>query len=176
MRRLFKRLKALGYKISTAESCTGGLIAKMITDVSGASEVFDCGVVAYSNEMKIKLLGVKPETLAAHGAVSVETAREMAKGSLELAHSDIALSVTGIAGPGNSGSEKPVGTVCIGIATKEKCYATTFVFAGSRKQIRQMSAKMALFMVFDELGVSVKKIKKEKRFVLIRRKKRAPKD
>lgn len=162
MRRLLNRLKACGYKIAVAESCTGGLISKMITDLPGASEVFDLAVTTYSNEMKTKLLGVKPETLAEFGAVSNQTAQEMASGVLAVANADIAVAVTGIAGPSNAGTEKPVGTVCIGVATKEKCYATTFVFAGSRRQIRQMSAKMALHMVFDELGISVKRIKKER--------------
>lgn len=159
MRRLLNRLKASGCKISVAESCTGGLISKMITDLPGASEVFDLAVTTYSNEMKTKLLGVKPETLAEFGAVSAETAREMAKGVLELAGADIAVAVTGIAGPSNAGSQKPVGTVCIGIATGKKCYAATFVFAGSRKQIRQMSARTALYMVIDELGIGGIRIK-----------------
>lgn len=162
MRRLLNRLKASGCKISVAESCTGGLISKMITDLPGASEVFDLAVTTYSNEMKTKLLGVKPETLAEFGAVSAETAREMAKGVLALAGADIAVAVTGIAGPSNAGSQKPVGTVCIGIATNETCYAATFVFAGNRKQIRQMSAKTALYMVIDELGIGGMRIKKER--------------
>ncbi len=147
----------MGYKLSAAESCTGGLVSKLLTDTPGASEVFDCSVTTYSNQAKIKLLGVKKETLDSFGAVSEETAREMASGVLKLSHADIAVSVTGLAGPESDESGKPVGTVCIGIATAEKCYATTFLFAGSRAQIRKMSAKMACKMVFDELGVSPKK-------------------
>ena len=163
MKSLINKLNSLDYRISVAESCTGGLVSKMITDVPGASAVFDCGVTTYSNEMKTKLLGVKEETLAKYGAVSEQTAKEMALGSKELAKSDIAVSVTGIAGPNNDGSKKPVGTVCIGIATDEKCYATTFVFAGSRAEIRRLSAKMALRMALQELGVVAKKPTKEKK-------------
>ncbi len=163
MKSLINKLISLNYRISVAESCTGGLVSKMITDISGASAVFDCGVTTYSNEMKTKLLGVKEETLAKYGAVSEQTAKEMALGSKELAKSDIAVSVTGIAGPNNDGSKKPVGTVCIGIATAEKCYATTFVFAGSRAEIRKLSAKMALRMALEELGGVAKTPIKEKK-------------
>lgn len=157
MRKLVNKLKKLGYHVSAAESCTGGLVSKLLTDAPGASEVFDCSVTTYSNEAKINLLGVKPETLKEHGAVSEQTAREMASGVLALSGADIAVSVTGLAGPGGDGGEKPVGTVCIGIATSEKCYAAEFLFAGSRAQIRRLSAKMACKMVLDELGVSGRK-------------------
>lgn len=162
MKSLINKLKKLGYKISAAESCTGGLVSKLLTDSPGASEVFDCAVTTYSNEAKMKLLGVKKETLDEFGAVSVETAREMATGVMKLSNADIAVSVTGIAGPTGELPGKPVGTVCIGIATAEKCYATLFVFGGSRAQIRRQSAKMACNMVLTELGVSLKKEKKPK--------------
>ena len=98
MKLLINRLKAKGYKISAAESCTGGLVSKLLTDVSGASEVFDCAVTTYSNEAKIALLGVKPETLATYSAISEEVACEMAQGVLRLSGSDISVSVTGLAG------------------------------------------------------------------------------
>lgn len=163
MKSLINKLKMMNYRISVAESCTGGLVSKMITDISGASAVFDCGVTTYSNEMKIKLLGVSAETLEKYGAVSEQTAKEMAIGSKTLANSDIAVSVTGIAGPNNDGSKKPVGTVCIGIATNERCYATTFVFAGSRSEVRRLSAKMALRMALEELGGVAKTPIKEKK-------------
>lgn len=153
MKRLINKLKSKGYKVSAAESCTGGLVSKLLTDTPGASEVFDCAVTTYSNEAKIKLLGVRPDTLEKYGAVSEETAREMATGVLALSDADIAVSVTGFAGPDGGTDNKPVGTVCIGIATKEKCYATTFLFAGNRTQVRRMSAKMACNLVLDELGV-----------------------
>ena len=163
MKKLVNKLKKLGYRISAAESCTGGLVSKLLTDTAGASEVFDCAVTTYSNEAKIKLLGVSPDTLNKYGAVSEQTAREMASGVLALSGADIAVSVTGLAGPGGDEGGKPVGTVCIGIATAEKCYATEFMFAGSRAQIRRLSAKMACKLVFDELGVSSKKEKRAKK-------------
>ncbi len=157
MKSLINRLKKQNKRISVAESCTGGLISKMITDTPGASAVFDCAVTTYSNEFKTKLLGVREETLNEFGAVSEQTAREMASGVLLLSGADIGISVTGIAGPSNEGTVKPVGTVCIGVATKEKCYATTFVFAGSRAEVRRMAARMALNMAYDELGSTKKK-------------------
>lgn len=157
MKSLVNKLKSKGYRISAAESCTGGLVSKLLTDTPGASEVFDCAVTTYSNESKMTLLGVKKETLDNFGAVSEQTAKEMASGVLALANSDIAVSVTGIAGPGGATDGKPVGTVCIGIATSEKCYATTFLFAGSRAQIRRLSAQMACKMALDELGLDSKK-------------------
>ena len=163
MKRLVNKLKKLGYHISAAESCTGGLVSKLLTDAPGASEVFDCAVTTYSNEAKMKLLGVKKETLDRYGAVSEQTAREMAGGVLALSGADIAVSVTGLAGPSGDEGGKPVGTVCIGIATAEKCYATEFLFAGSRAQIRRLSAKMACNLVLDELGVSGVKTKKQNR-------------
>ena len=143
MKILVKTLASLGYKIAAAESCTGGLVAKMITDVSGASSVFEYGIVTYSNEMKINILGVKPETIEEFGAVSEETAKEMAKGVLGISGADMGVSVTGVAGPAMS-EGKPVGTVCIGIATAEKCLAKTFLFAGKRGEIRRQSAKWLL--------------------------------
>ncbi len=160
MKSLINKLRRLGYKLSAAESCTGGLVSKLLTDSPGASDVFDCAVTTYSNEAKIRLLGVKKETLCSYGAVSVETAREMAEGVLKLSKADIAVSVTGIAGPTGETETKPVGTVCIGIATKDNCYATMFLFAGTRAQIRRQSAKMACKLVLDELGVESKKRKK----------------
>ncbi len=163
MKALINRLKRQGKQISCAESCTGGLVAKMITDVSGASSVFQCGIVTYSNEMKQNLLGVSEKTLCEFGAVSEEIAREMALGVLEKSGSDIAVSVTGLAGPEGDGSGKPVGTVCIGIATAEKCYATTFVFAGKRNEIRRRAAKMALNMAYDELALQKSEKPKRKR-------------
>ena len=157
MKSLINRLKKQNKRIAVAESCTGGLISKIITDTPGASSVFNMEVTTYSNEAKMKLLGVSGETLKCYGAVSEQTACEMASGVLALAEADIAISVTGIAGPSNDGTVKPVGTVCIGIATKEKCYSTTFVFAGKRSEVRRMAAKMALNMAYDALGGTKKK-------------------
>ncbi|MBR5234548.1 MAG: CinA family protein [Clostridia bacterium] len=104
-------------KITTAESCTGGMIAQMITDISGASSVFDCGIVSYSNEIKHSLLGVSEETLKTYGAVSEETVREMVSGALKISGADIAVAVSGIAGPLSDNTQKPVGLIYIAVAT-----------------------------------------------------------
>lgn len=170
MKVLVNKLKSIGWRISVAESCTGGTVSKMITDVAGASSVFDMAVTTYSNEAKMKLLGVKPETLSEFGAVSEQTAREMASGVKALAGSNIAVSVTGIAGPSSDGTEKPVGMVCIGIATDERCFSSTFLFTGSRAEIRRLSAKMALRMALEELG-GVEKKEKLKLFRLTKKEK-----
>jgi len=106
-----------GWKIATAESCTGGLISGALTEIAGSSDVFDRGFVTYSNQAKMDMLGVKAETLDAHGAVSEQVASEMALGALQNSQADIAVSVTGIAGPGGS-EHKPEGRVCFGIAFK----------------------------------------------------------
>lgn len=136
-------------KLATAESCTGGLIAKKITSVPGASECFDCGVVTYSNEQKEKLLGVSAETLEKFGAVSEQTALQMCKGVKELADADFGISVTGIAGPGGGTPDKPVGTVWIGICGGDIHKAEKFLFAGDRNQVRESTAVAALEMVKD---------------------------
>lgn len=109
-------------KIATAESCTGGLIAKRITDISGASQIFECGIVSYSNEIKSKLLGVSESDLNTYGAVSETVARQMAQGALRVSGADVAVSVTGLAGPNGDGSDKPVGLIYIGIADKENVW------------------------------------------------------
>ena len=110
-RRLVERYATAGLKIVTAESCTGGLVAGLITEIAGSSAVLERGFVVYSNEAKVGLLGVAPETLAAVGAVSAQTAREMAAGALEHSRADISVSITGVAGPGGGSAEKPVGLV-----------------------------------------------------------------
>jgi nicotinamide-nucleotide amidase len=108
--------RARGLRIATAESCTGGLVAGLLTELAGASDVVECGFVTYSNEAKCDLLGVSAATLAAHGAVSQPTAREMALGALGASRADIAVSVTGVAGPGGGSDAKPVGLVCFACA------------------------------------------------------------
>ena len=137
------------FTITTAESCTGGMIAQRITSVAGASDVYARGVVTYSNEAKIDMLRVPMEVLVAHGAVSEETATAMAAGARGLASSDFALSVTGIAGPGGGTSEKPVGLVYIGLAGPSGVTVTRHIFSGSRDDIRRRSSHVALAMLRD---------------------------
>lgn len=153
MKALVKKLYRAGLSIAAAESCTGGLIAKEITDVPGSSAVFGLGVVSYSNTAKEAVLGVKAETLEKYGAVSEQTAREMASAVRAAAGADIAVSTTGVAGPA-SAEGKPVGTVYIGISTAEKCYASAFVFSGNRANIRMLAAKMALNMALLEISAA----------------------
>lgn len=139
-------------KLVTAESCTGGLIASEITRLSGSSELFERGFVTYSNEAKQELLGVSKETLDHFGAVSEETAKEMAEGALKNSRADIAISVTGIAGPSGGSDEKPVGTVCFGVCEKGKSAATsTERFNGSRHEVQDQAAKHALTIVLESL-------------------------
>ncbi len=149
-------LKRANKTVTFAESCTGGLISKKITDVSGASEVFNMGAVTYSNEIKSLLLSVNEETLMSHGAVSKETALEMCKGAALLSGADIAVSVTGIAGPLGGSEEKPVGTVWIGIYTKDGYHnAEKHLFghgrANERDYIRELTAETALWKVICKL-------------------------
>lgn len=135
--------------ISTAESCTGGLIAKCITDISGASAVFSSGVVTYSNEMKTKLLGVEGDLFPKYGAVSECVALQMAHGSRCLANSDIAISVTGIAGPNSDGTGKPVGLCFIGFSDKSGDYVIKLQSDSSlcRDEIRKNTAYHAFLAV-----------------------------
>lgn len=148
-----------GLTLATAESCTGGLISAEITSVSGSSEVFGFGVCTYANEAKMKLLGVKEETLDTVGAVSEETAVQMADGARKLSGADIAVSVTGIAGPTGGTPDKPVGTVYIGISTGKHTFARRHLFTGekfpeaadSREAIRYETALTALELVTEEI-------------------------
>jgi len=135
-------------KFSVAESCTGGLISEMLTAVPGSSQYFDRGFVTYTNKSKEELLGVNSETLLKYGAVSEETAKEMVEGVLEFSDGDIAVSVTGIAGPEGGTEEKPVGTVFIGIGDRSsRVNIRKNNFWGNREQVRNFSATSALFMV-----------------------------
>lgn len=140
-------LRAKGLTFATAESCTGGLIGETLTNTPGSSDYFLGGVISYANSMKVSLLGVAREKLAELGAVSREVAEQMAAGIRNRSGSDIGLSVTGIAGPGGGSAEKPVGTVYIGIATQNECWANRFSFSGNREQIRLLSAYNGLELV-----------------------------
>ena len=142
-------LRAKGLTLAFAESCTGGLVAKRITDVAGCSDVFMGSCVTYANEAKMRVLGVRAETLEKYGAVSAETAREMARGARERIGSDVAVSLTGIAGPGGGTEEKPVGTVYLAISTKngEEVRKLSLSSMRSREYIRMVSASNAFDMV-----------------------------
>lgn len=133
--------------ITTAESCTGGLIASQITQNAGASSVFQAGFVTYSNEVKEKQLGVKSETLAQFGAVSEQTVLEMAQGAIKQANSDYAIAVSGIAGPGGGSDDKPVGTVCIAWGTSQVIETTTLFLPGARSYFQQYVAAISLDLI-----------------------------
>lgn len=139
-----KLLTEKGKTLSVAESCTGGLICQRLTDISGSSRYFVEGVVAYANEAKMKTLGVAPEIIEKHGAVSAETAEAMARGMRERARTDYAISITGIAGPTGGTEEKPVGTVFIGYADKHLTKSFRIVLPGDRYLIRWRSSQAAL--------------------------------
>jgi PncC family amidohydrolase len=140
-----------GLKLVLAESCTGGLLGSRITDVAGSSEYFLGGVVAYAYEAKAELLGVSWDTLNARGAVSRETVLEMARGIRDLMKADIAMSVSGIAGPGGGTPEKPVGTTWIGFVAEEGEWAKIFQFSGDREENKRAAADAALQLLLDYL-------------------------
>jgi nicotinamide-nucleotide amidase len=143
--------RARGQRIVTAESCTGGLVGVRLTEVPGSSDVYDGGVVCYSNRLKAELLGVPVALIAEHGAVSEAVARSMAEGARERLRADVAVSVTGIAGPGGGSPEKPVGTVWLAVASPAGVAARHVMFAGSREEIRGRAAQTALFLLHRRL-------------------------
>jgi PncC family amidohydrolase len=140
-----------GLKLVLAESCTGGLLGSRITDVPGSSEYFLASVVAYAYEAKAELLGVSWDTLNTKGAVSRETVLEMARGVRNLMKADIAISVSGIAGPDGGTLEKPVGTTWIGFATDDGEWAQVFQFSGNREENKVASVDAALQLLLDYL-------------------------
>lgn len=147
-------VKALADKkmtVSTAESCTGGLISKLITDVSGSSDVFGYGFVTYANEAKMKILGVWDEALSQYGAVSRPVAVLMSRGARRVSKSDIAVSVTGIAGPGGGTAEKPVGLVYISLSTPDGTICRKCNFSGTREEVRRQTAEFALNLALEYL-------------------------
>lgn len=144
-------LTAGGKTLAVAESCTGGLLAKKITDLPGASDWFAAGVVSYSNESKTKFLGVPESLIASHGTVSEEVAKFMAQGARTNCNADYALAITGIAGPTGGSKEKPVGTVYIAVASEESTEASRFNFNGDREQIRHRSVVKACEILWRRL-------------------------
>jgi nicotinamide-nucleotide amidase len=151
-RRIGVRLKKRNLKLATAESCTGGWIAQTVTSVSGSSGWFDRGFVTYSNEAKKELLGVRGGTLSRHGGVSLETAKEMAAGALARSRAQVAIAVTGVAGPGGGTKAKPVGTVCFAWSRKRGAMES-FVrhFRGGRERVRRQSVVFALKGLLERL-------------------------
>ena len=147
-------LGARGWRLCTAESCTGGGIAHALTEIPGSSQWFECGWVTYSNESKTSLLGVPSELILRWGAVSAQVAAAMARGALEHSTAHVAIAVTGIAGPGGGNAEKPVGLVWFGWATRDgECRTAEQRFAGDRGQVRQSAILWGLRQLLDhELG------------------------
>ncbi|MDP3677998.1 MAG: nicotinamide-nucleotide amidase [Methylotenera sp.] len=146
-------LKARGLVLSMAESCTGGMVAQAVTSVAGSSAWFDRGFVTYSNPSKQEMLGVSDQTLTQFGAVSEQTAFEMAAGALKNSHAQIAGSITGVAGPDGGTSEKPVGMVCFAWAVLAKATSTTTQhFHGNREQIRQQATIFMITTLIEQLN------------------------
>lgn len=149
---LFERLAARNWKITTAESCTGGLIGWALTEQAGASQYYECGYVTYSNESKTKMLGVAPELIETYGAVSHDVAKAMAEGALAKSGADIAISATGIAGPDPSEGGKPAGLVFIAVATAQNTYVFEHHFSGDRSLNRKNTVSSALIHALQVLS------------------------
>ncbi len=149
VRELVEKLQNIGWHISVAESCTGGLLSAAIVNVPGASGVYEAGCVTYSNEAKMRLLGVAGETLKLHGAVSRETAAEMAEGAARENHAQIALATTGIAGPGGGSPDKPVGLVYIGCCVNGVTVTREKLFTGDRDQVRKKTVTEAIRLALE---------------------------
>jgi nicotinamide-nucleotide amidase len=140
-----QRLKARGMMLTTAESCTGGLVAGAMTDIAGSSAWFERGFVTYSNHAKMEMIGVASDLIETHGAVSEDVARAMAEGALLESRAQASLAITGIAGPGGGTRDKPVGTVCFAwCVLEETAHSETMHFAGDRASVREQSVRHAL--------------------------------
>jgi len=149
---LSELLISRGLTISVAESCTGGSLSSSLTSISGASSYFNCGYITYSNQSKIDMLGVKPESIEIYGAVSEKVAHEMVMGSIQRSLSNIAVSITGIAGPSGGSALKPVGMVCFGFFFNDDVTTTTQFFKGSRSDIVSQSITYALVELSSKLS------------------------
>ncbi len=149
--KVVKKLLDMGYTITTAESCTGGLTAGRILNVSGASGVYNEGYITYSNEAKERLLGVSHETLEKYGAVSEQTAKEMAEGAAKAANAEVGLSTTGIAGPGGGTLKKPVGLIYVGCCIEGKVFVRECRFHGNREENRNAAVEAVLELLWERL-------------------------
>ncbi len=144
------RMLAKGWRVATAESCTGGGLAAAITLTSGSSAWFDCGIVSYSNQIKQKVLDVNADTLAIEGTVSEAVVVEMANGVMVLSCADVAVAITGIAGPNNDESKQPVGAVWIAwVLASGETYTKLFYFSGNREQVRERAVEQGLYGLID---------------------------
>lgn len=151
-RAVANRLTVGGQRLAVAESCTGGWVAKLCTDLAGSSQWFECGLVTYSNEAKVKFLDVAEATLTVSGAVSEPVAAQMALGAVMRSGADYALAITGIAGPGGGSPEKPVGTVCFGwVIGPDRVETEQHWFQGNRDQVRRASVYQALAGLLQRL-------------------------
>ena len=149
---LSELLVSKGFTISVAESCTGGSLSSSLTSISGASLYFNCGFITYSNQSKIDMLGVNPESIEIYGAVSEKVAHEMVAGAGQRSHSNLAISITGIAGPSGGSASKPVGMVCIGFFCDGSVTTTTQFFSGSRSDIVSQSVTFALVELSSKIS------------------------
>jgi len=150
---LLEKAQTRGVTIGVVESCTGGLLGAAITAMPGSSAVFMGGFMTYSNDLKERLVGVSHDTLRKHGAVSEDTAREMAAGARERLGVDLAISITGVAGPGGGSAEKPVGTVCFGLATSDGVSSETQLFADmTRNRVRDYAVMHAMKCLSEAVG------------------------
>ncbi len=152
--RLQARCLERGLTVATAESCTGGLVAKLITDLAGSSAYFRGGIVSYANEAKTRLLGVPEDQLTAHGAVSAQVARSMAIGAIERTGASLAVSVTGVSGPGGGSPAKPVGLTYVAVADAEGVAVRRFVWPGDRSANRESSARAAIELLLERISAS----------------------
>ena len=146
-------LQAKGWKLATAESCTGGMIAAACTDLAGSSNWFERGFVTYSNEAKSDLLGVDPALVEAHGAVSEVVARAMAFGAIRHSHAQVSVAVTGVAGPSGGSKDKPVGTVWFGFQVDGRLTSETRLFPGDRAAVREATVRHALNRLIELIGL-----------------------
>lgn len=153
-RQIGEKLIARHASVTTAESCTGGWIAKVFTDISGSSAWFERGFVTYSNSAKQQMAGVQASTLARYGAVSEETVREMVAGACQAAQAPYGIAVSGIAGPGGGSADKPVGTVWFALAGPEGIFTHRCVFAGDREAVRRQSVAWALQTLLDQFLIN----------------------
>lgn len=151
LEKIARLLKERNIKIATAESCTGGLIGHTLTNIPGSSDYYEGGIISYSNALKAKLLGVREKTLVVHGAVSEQTAHEMAEGMRRRANVDIGIATTGIAGPGGGTPEKPVGLVYIATSTEKGTKVENHLFHGSRVENKEHTCNAALMMLLTHL-------------------------